>query len=877
MPGNQAESRGALLYNAEYYRQHCGPIPYGRTRPWLEFFAHTADALIRSVKPRRVFDAGCAWGFLVEAFRDRGVEAWGVDLSPYAIGQVRQDLRPYCRMGSLTEPIEGSFDLITCIEVLEHMPENDAEQAVRNLCGATDTILFSSTPSDFAEPTHVNVRPVVSWLHLFSEQGFSPDVIFDASFVSPHAFLLRRRSGAPLPMDTLVLFAEKLRIRGELAQAERRLKDIYDSPGWRLIRKYRDWLSRKRERRPAVLRLVDSIARWFLQGAVSTAQPPASQPPLPQTTVPEPTSGKPAPASAIPASAGPLQQTPSCQTPGTFSYKDWILEQEPDDAGLAAQRDLAAAFSYQPKISIIVPVYRVPFEIVNEMIASVMGQTYGNWELCVAHADPGATNTRQNIVSLAEADPRIKVSLLDENRGISGNSNEALALATGEFIALLDHDDTLAPFALFEVVQALNEQPSIDFLYSDRDEITHTAFAVQRVNPLLKPSWSPEILLCVNYLTHFNVIAAEHVRAIGGWREEMDGAQDWDLFLRAISRAKKVHHIPKVLYHWRQIETSVAGGGLATKPYAEDAQLRTVRDHCQRQGWSAEVAFDVHRRLRILWKQRPEQKISVILVSAGDDAEAMLHAQGLKTGSAHSLVEIIVPLVSDISPGDPQRDPRIHTVRVPAGASLAEKMRRSVEHSTGDILVFLDQTVNPADEDWLSEMAGPLQVREIGIVGAKLLQPGTGEIRHAGIVFTEGNRPEYIFAGEFVPIETEFGTSAWYRNWSAVSGACFSLRREVWDAISGVSAALRYPRPDVDLCLRVQFQAGLRVLYNPFACFFQDKPAAMEGWQWSVSQEAADRCIQECFPGGDPYFHSKLTCREGRVQLRSRANRLCCS
>jgi len=240
-------------------------------------------------------------------------------------------------------------------------------------------------------------------------------------------------------------------------------------------------------------------------------------------------------------------------------------------------------------------------------------------------------------------------------------------------------------------------------------------------------------------------------------------------------------------------------------------------------------------------------------------------------------VEIIVPLVADISPGDPQRDPRIHTVRVPAGASLAEKMRRSVEHSTGDILVFLDQTVNPANEDWLSEMAGPLQVREIGIVGAKLLQPGTGEIRHAGIVFTEGNRPEYIFAGELVPVETEFGTSAWYRNWSAVSGACFSLRREVWDAIGGVSGALQYPRPDVDLCLRVQFQAGLRVMYNPFACFFQDKPAAMEGWQWSVSQEVADRCIQECIPGGDPYFHSKLTCREGKVQLRSRANRLCCN
>src|SRR6476620_2014570 len=157
MLGDQTESRMGLLYGAEYYRQHCGPDPYGRTQPWIEFFAHAADMLVHSLQPRRVFDAGCAWGLLVEAFRDRGVEAWGVDLSPYAIGQVRQDLQPYCRMGSLTEPIEGSFDLITCIEVLEHMPENEAEKAIRNLCGATDTILFSSTPSDFSEPTHVNV------------------------------------------------------------------------------------------------------------------------------------------------------------------------------------------------------------------------------------------------------------------------------------------------------------------------------------------------------------------------------------------------------------------------------------------------------------------------------------------------------------------------------------------------------------------------------------------------------------------------------------------------------------------------------------------------------------------------------------------------
>src|SRR5258706_3370430 len=307
---------------------------------------------------------------------------------------------------------------------------------------------------------------------------------------------------------------------------------------------------------------------------------------------------------------------------------------------------------------------------------------------------------------------------------------------------------------------------------------------------------------------------------------------------------------------------------MATKPYAEEAQLRTVRDHCRRQGWSADVAFDVDRRLQVLWKLSPEQKITVILVPAANDAQAWSYAQGLQSRSAHRFTEILVPLVSDISPED-ALDSRIRSIRVPVGASLAEKMCRAVEHASGDILVFLDQALSPADEGWLVEMAGPLQNLEIGIVGARLLQPVTEAVRHAGIVFTEDHRLEYIFAGEPVPIDTEIGPSVWYRNWSAVSGACFSMRREVWDAVGGFSRELRYPRLDVDLCLKVR-EAGLRVVYNPFARFFQNRPAVLEGWLWSVSQEAADRYIRECFPGGDPYFHNNLTCHEGTVRLRSR-------
>jgi GT2 family glycosyltransferase len=151
-----------------------------------------------------------------------------------------------------------------------------------------------------------------------------------------------------------------------------------------------------------------------------------------------------------------------------------------------------------------------------------------------------------------------------------------------------------------------------------------------------------------------------------------------------------------------------------------------------------------------------------------------------------------------------------------------------------------------------------------------MLKPGTDNIYHAGLVFTAGSRLEYIFAGEQWDIDDRFGLPTWYRNWTAVSGACFSLRREVWDATGGLSAAPRYPRLDVDLCLKVRLQAGLRVVYNPFARFFQSRPAALEEWRWDVSQEAADKYMREVLPGGDPYFHSKLTCHGGKIGLRSR-------
>jgi SAM-dependent methyltransferase len=219
LPESVVEDLGQL-YDEEYYRTGCGPVPYTRSEPqWAAFFGAIADELMRALHPQRVLDAGCALGFLVEAFWDRGIEAWGLDISQYAISQVRRDLQPYCQVGSIADRIEGRYDLITCIEVLEHMPEAQAIRAIENMTRATDTILFSSTPYDINEQTHFNVRPIIAWLHLFREHGFAPDLGFDAAFVCDHAILFRRSDERPSD-EVLRLYSSFVRQRHALSEAQ---------------------------------------------------------------------------------------------------------------------------------------------------------------------------------------------------------------------------------------------------------------------------------------------------------------------------------------------------------------------------------------------------------------------------------------------------------------------------------------------------------------------------------------------------------------------------------------------------------------------------------------------------------------------------------
>jgi len=244
----------------------------------LTFFGEMAAQIVAKLAPRRVLDAGCAWGLLVEFLRRHGVDAWGIDISSYAISQVRDEFQPFCRVASLTEPLGDRFDLITCIEVLEHLSPSDARLAAQRIAEATDTILFSSTTDDFNEPTHCNVQPVIAWLDMFSELGFEPDILFDASFVAPHAFLLRR-SGKIVPADVKLLFSEKIRLHGELnrrdlgmARLRTEMVEVCSGPAWAMISRYRRWLRGHQQRNSLIWRTYEPVMSWLLGTAAGPAR-----------------------------------------------------------------------------------------------------------------------------------------------------------------------------------------------------------------------------------------------------------------------------------------------------------------------------------------------------------------------------------------------------------------------------------------------------------------------------------------------------------------------------------------------------------------------------------------------------------------------------
>lgn len=552
-------------------------------------------------------------------------------------------------------------------------------------------------------------------------------------------------------------------------------------------------------------------------------------------------------------------------SPDDYTYEDWLRQHEPDEADLKNQPFLAAKWAYQPLISLLTPVYNPPLAVLQAAIASVLGQTYANWELWLVDGNSPSPQIKAYLDELAGGnDSRIRVVRLSQNLGIAANSNRALELAQGEFCGLLDHDDTLAPDALYQVALALNQNPALDFLYSDHDLLTEDGR--RRFNPLFKPDWSPEIMLSANYVTHLTVIRTNRLHEAGGFKPGTDGAQDWDLFFRVLEKTgpDRIKHLPRLLYHWRVSATSTATN-IAQKPQAPANQLKAIETHLQRSGLSgARAFFDSSGFLRVSWPVAGQPLVSII-VPTRDKPELITRCVRSvleKTAYPHFELLIVDTGSQDTSVlafyNELNHEERVRLLYYTEPFNYSAVNNWAARQAQGQYLLFLNNDTEVITNDWLEEMLRWAQRPECGLVGAKLLRPDNN-IQHAGVIVGLGGFAGHIFAGLPEAANTPYGFAEWYRNYLAVTAACMMMRRSVFEELGGFNEEFSLNGGDVELGLRA-WERRYRVVYNPFARLYHLENATHQG----KSQPADDyRLSQKSYAywlkHGDPYFNPNLS------------------
>jgi GT2 family glycosyltransferase len=549
-------------------------------------------------------------------------------------------------------------------------------------------------------------------------------------------------------------------------------------------------------------------------------------------------------------------------------YDGWFQQQQRKTLDSVDLQKSAAALAWRPRISIITPVYNTEPRWLKRAVESVVAQAYPEWELCLADDGSTRVETTQTLAALATRDPRIKVITMARNGGISAASNGALEAATGEFIALLDHDDEIPPEALLEVAKVLNQHRDADVIYSDEDKLE---FDGTHSDPFFKPDWSPEYLRSCMYVGHLGVYRRDLVQRVGGFRPAFDGSQDYDLALRATEGTDRIHHIPKILYHWRKIPGSAAGDQVA-KPWAIDAAKRALTDHLSRQPFPAEVIPDPGNGLwRVRYRIAGDPLVTILIPTAGRIARTPDGNRDVLLQCLRSIVErttykhyelLIVdtgrlsPQVFDFLRGVPHRRV-VHEVR--GAFNFAATINAGARQARGDHLLLLNDDTEVISEEWISAMLEFSQQPKIGAVGGKLFYPD-GRIQHVGVVLGIGGGACHVLAGQSGDTPGYFGSALVIKNYSAVTAACCMTRRAVFEEVGGFDERFAVDFNDVDYCLRVRAR-GYRVVGTPFAKLYHFEGASF-GSREHVVNPAEVNALNERWQDvidQDPYYNPNLT------------------
>jgi O-antigen biosynthesis protein len=523
-----------------------------------------------------------------------------------------------------------------------------------------------------------------------------------------------------------------------------------------------------------------------------------------------------------------------------------------------------------PRFSIVTPVYETPAGVLRKMLASVETQSYGNWELCLVDDASREPHVREILAAAAARDPRIRVEFATENSGIVGASNRALAMAQGEFIALLDHDDALHPDALAHVAEALDAAPEADYVYTDEDKISPTG---NHINPFFKPDWSPERMRTQMYTCHLSVLRRSLVEEVGGFDPEFEGSQDWDLVLKVTERARRVLHVPRILYHWRMLETSAAGGGEAAKPYAFEAGKRAVQAHCDRIGLEAEVERDpddpgvLHLQPRL----RSEPLVSIVIPTAGQRRDVRFEETVLVVNCVRSVlrdstyenVEIVV-VYGEATPPEVLAElrelggKRLRLVPYEGEFNFSAKINLGAVHSRGEHLLLLNDDIEVRTPDWLERMVMYSQLEGVGAVGGKLLW-GDGRLQHVGVGF-DGGLPGHYHRGFAEDYRGYANFVVIARNCLAVTGACLMTPRALFEQLGGLTKTLPVNFNDIDYCLKA-YKQGRRIVYDPDMVMYHFESSSRDPevreWEQELLEERWS-ALAAVDPFGNPHLRFGL-------------------
>lgn len=571
-----------------------------------------------------------------------------------------------------------------------------------------------------------------------------------------------------------------------------------------------------------------------------------------------------------------------------IDYNVWRKQVQRTPEQLDEQR--VTVFEEMPTFSIICPVYQTPEKFLKEMIASVQAQTYGKWQLCLADGSGVDENGKDLSVEaivkpFLEADSRILYKKLPENYGIAGNTNEALSMATGDYVVLMDHDDVLTPDALFECVKKINADGLPEVLYSDEDKLVAKNKKDPYHDPHFKPDFDPDLLRSMNYISHLFVVKRQLAVDLGGFDPDFDGAQDYDFIFRCTERAQKISHVARVLYHWRVSEQSTAEDP-KKKLYAFEAGARAIKAHCQRVGiGEVEVRQnEVLGAYRVVYPVKGNPRVSVVIPNKDHTDDLKTCVKSVLEKATYKNIEVIV--VENNSTEEKtfkdyeELQETYENLKVITwdpegrGFNFSAINNYALPYVTGEYILFLNNDTEIINPDCIEEMLGVCQREDVGIVGARLFYDDD-TLQHAGVVIGFGGIAGHTFIGYHRGEKTYFLRAFCTQDMSAVTAACLMTKKSIFEEVGGFYEGLAVAFNDIDYCMKVR-ALGKLVVYQPFAelYHYESKSRGIEDSPEKVLRfEKEVRTFRERWPEilaqGDPYYNPNLTLLDSDFSLRN--------